>query len=390
MNTTFKYQFIILGSSGPFEAELIDMFKKSVADLEMLEDAFIIINEDNFESTYKGNQPAFVVYFGDQDGELKNEDFAQKLLDEGNSILPLYFNSFSNETPGFLENQNGMPYSKAENQAIVNLALESFGRIRNTRKVFISYKRNESTSVAIQLFEALERHNFDVFLDTHSIKKGDEFQDELWHRMADCDVIVLLNTPGFLDSKWCKEEIAEANAKKIGLVQLVWPGHNLGKTNEVCIPYLLETSDFEGEVFNDKNKSKLKQAVIDQIIVEVESLRARTLASRQDALITEFLKAASKKGKSMSIQPNRYITEELGYKKRRLFIPTVGVPQSINCHQTEDIKKEMAEFEINEIHLIYDDMRIRDKWLNHLDWLNGYLTVQTIKQQEFDLWLQEH
>jgi len=390
MSSKFKYQFIILGSSEAFEGELNTVFKKTVADLEMLEDAFVIINEDNFESTYKGNQPAFVVYFGDRDGELKNVEFAQKLLDEGNSILPLYFNSFSNETPGFLGNQNGMPYAQTENQAIVNLALESFGRIRNTRKVFISYKRNESTSVAIQLFEVLERHNFDVFLDTHSIKKGDEFQDELWHRMADCDVIVLLNTPGFLDSVWCKEEIAEANAKKIGLVQLVWPGHKLGRTNEICTPYLLEPSNFEDEIFDDKDKSKLIQSLVDEVIVEVESLRARTLASRQDALITEFLKAAHKKGKSMSIQPNRYITEELGYKKRRLFIPTVGVPQSINCHQTEDIKKEMDEFDIKEVHLIYDDLRIRDKWLNHLDWLNGYLEVQTIRQKEFDLWLQKN
>ena len=61
--------------------------------------------------------------------------------------------------------------------------------------------------------EALERNNFDVFLDTHSIKQGEPFQEELWHRMTDCDVIVLLNTKGFLERKWCKKEIAEANAK---------------------------------------------------------------------------------------------------------------------------------------------------------------------------------
>jgi hypothetical protein len=389
MKTNFKYQLILLGSCAAYQDELIDVFRKTVSDLEMIEDAFIVITEDNFKKEYKGNQPAFVIYFGDQNGRLENEDITEILLNDGNSILPLYFRSFYDETPGFLENQNGLAYDRTKNQSIVNLALESFGRIRNTRKVFISYKRNESTSVAIQLYEALEKHNFDVFLDTHSIKKGDEFQEELWHRMADCDVIVLLNTPGFLDSKWCKEEIAEANAKKIGLVQLVWPGHKLESTNEICTPYALEDTDFNDGVINNKDKSKLKESIIQDIIVEVESLRARTLASRQDALITEFLNAAKRQNKPMNIQPSRYITEELGHKKRRLFIPTVGVPQSINCHQTEDIKKEMVEYEIDEIHLIYDDLRIRDKWLNHLDWLNGYLKVQTIKQQEFDLWLQK-
>lgn len=52
---------------------------------------------------------------------------------------------------------------KIEEDRIVNIALESFELLNNTRKIFISYKRNESTSVAIQLFEALEAHNFDVF-----------------------------------------------------------------------------------------------------------------------------------------------------------------------------------------------------------------------------------
>ena len=74
--------------------------------------------------------------------------------------------------------------------------------------------------MAIQLYEALERNNFDVFLDTHSIKQGEPFQDELWHRMTDCDVIVLLNTKSFLESKWCKEEVAEASVKQIGVLAI--------------------------------------------------------------------------------------------------------------------------------------------------------------------------
>ena len=72
------------------------------------------------------------------------------------------------------------------------------------------------------MYKALESHHFDVFLDTHSIEKGELFQEELWHRMTDCDVILLLNTPGFLESHWCKEELAEAGSKQIGIVQLVW------------------------------------------------------------------------------------------------------------------------------------------------------------------------
>ena len=90
----------------------------------------------------------------------------------------------------------------------------------------------------------------------------------------------------------------------------------------------------------------------------------------------------------MNLQPERFITEDLGGKKRRIFIPTVGIPQSIDCNQSDDLKKEIRKYDVDSIHLIYDDLRIRNKWLNHLDWLNNYLEVKTIKKQDFDKWLQ--
>ena len=69
-----------------------------------------------------------------------------------NIILPIFYNSFSNEIPKILENQNGLKYDNYQNDKIVNLVLESFGYLRTTRKVFISYRRDESTSIAIQLY----------------------------------------------------------------------------------------------------------------------------------------------------------------------------------------------------------------------------------------------
>src|SRR5690606_15533345 len=164
-----------------------------------------IITPSDFAISYHGNQPAFAFYFGDSDGNFKDLDIAQKLIKDGTMILPIFFKAFESDIPFILSNQNGILFKDSELDRISNITLEAFELLRNTRKIFISYKRSESTSVAIQLYEALEAHNFDVFLDTHSIGKGEPFQDELWHRMTDCDVILLLNTPGFLESHWCKE-----------------------------------------------------------------------------------------------------------------------------------------------------------------------------------------
>lgn len=377
----YNYQIILLGNITSLADELIQLLYEKIRELKLQSDFYRVFYKEDINE-YKGNQPTFVIYFGYPDGKFKDVDVVMKMLDEGNIILPIYTKSFKIEIPKILENQNGLKYSDYQNDKIVDLILESFGKLRSSRKVFISYKRDESTSVAIQLYEALEKHNFDVFLDTHSIKQGEPFQDELWHRMTDCDVILLLNTKGFLESQWCEKEIAEASVTQIGVVQAVWPNHKLERMAEVCIPYQLLEEDFKYENFTELNDNTVKE-----LIKQVESIRARNLASRQDSLITDFLKYGKRHGKKLSIQPERYITEELEKNKRRIFIPSVGIPQSYDCNVWSDLKKEIKEYSVEEVYLIYDDVRIREKWIKHLDYLNIYLDVKTLKKQDFDSWL---
>lgn len=313
----------------------------------------------------------------------------EKLINDGTMILPVFHNNFSDEIPKILENQNGIQYNDKQGFRIVNIVLQAFELLRSTRKVFISYKRSESTSVAIQMYEALESHHFDVFLDTHSIEKGEPFQEELWHRMTDCDVILLLNTLEFLESHWCKEELAEAGSKQIGIVQLVWPNHKIEAISHLSFPLKLDETDFVDTIYDNKDKSKLKNEKVEEIVQYVESVRARNMASRQDNLITEFMSIAKQCGRSITIQPERYLTENLSDKKI-IYIPTIGIPQSFNC-QVADIRYEYDKNPKNtRIRLIYDDLRIRDKWLKHLDWLNDNLKkdILTLKKQDFKKWLE--
>ena len=159
---------------------------------------------------------------------------------------------------------------------------------------------------------------------------------------------------------------------------------------EVCFPYILKAENFVDNNYSEKSVSKLKDEIVLQIVQQTESLRARNLAARQDSLITNFLNIAKKNGKKMSLQPQRFITEEAGIGKRKIFIPSVGIPQSIDYNQSSELKKEINEYSVDEIYLIYDNVRIREKWLKHLDYLNEWLDVQTIKKQEFEIWLKKN
>ncbi len=383
----YKYQIIFLGTTDNYIKRIRSLLFEKIRELKLLENAFKVITEENYFAEYKGNQPGYVLYFGDKNGSFKNVDLLQQLLLDGTIILPIYSDSFTNEIPELLSNQNGLKYSVNEDEKIVSLVLESFGKLRATRKVFISYKRNESSSVALQLYEELERKNFDVFLDTHSIKQGEPFQEELWHRMSDCDVVVLLNTPNFLESRWCKEEIAEASAKLIGVVQLVWPKHKPERFAEISFPVQMEIENFD---YWDEDKtylSRLKDDFIDDLVCIVESVRARNLASRQDSLITDFLNVGRKFGRNLNLQPERFITEEISSDKINIYIPSVGIPQSMDCHLSEELTKASSNYAKACVHLIYDDLRIRNRWLNHLHWLNDQLRIKTIGKKEFELCL---
>lgn len=387
----YKYQLILLGSDTSVRQAIIDQINMEISNLGLPIDILKIIEAENLDRDYTGNQPTFAIYFCPIDGEFSDLEETEKLLLDGTMILPVVFNSYSDDIPSILSKQNAIKFEWDEINRIANITLEAFDLLRKTRKVFISYKRTESTSVAIQLYEALEAYNFDVFLDTHSIGKGESFQEELWHRMTDCDVVVLLNTPKFLESHWCKEEFAEAATKQIGLIQLVWPEHQVKEIEEfsyISYPIQLSEKEFIGGIYNDPDKSKLNPDFVKIILRKVESVRARNLAARQDSLITNFRTIAAKYGRNVTVQPEKFLTENHPNGTMYIYIPTIGIPQSTS-HQAAELRKVAGQSNVS-IRLIYDDLKIRKNWLKHLDWLNDNFKkdIKTLKKQNFQQWLQ--
>lgn len=381
----YKYQLILIGENEEFFKTIEIELRKGFDELKIITDALKIIREQEIDNEYSGGQPAFVIYAGKKsnitDQQLKILE-KQKL--DGNIILPVYDKDFNNEIHEILSNQNGVTFNDNVIK-IKNIVLEGFELLRRNRKLFISYKRSESSNIAIQLYEFLEEHNFDVFIDTHSIDKGEEFQEELWHRMTDCDLILMLNTKEFLKSKWCKQELDKAHLKRIGIVHLLWPDCDFEDFAHLAFSKKLISRDFDKPLFSCYTKSSgLKENVLSEILNLVESSRARNLASRQDWLITDFTQAANDNNVEVNLQYSRYITQKLDNGKLKVFIPTVGIPQSINCHNSQNLIAKIEKREIESITLLYDELSIRNYWLEHLNWLNDYLEVKTLKKSDFN------
>lgn len=389
MLLTYKYQLAFIGTPNEKWDKIKKIFFERISDLGMATDRIILLDENNFADEYMANAPMYCLYFGNLTGNFRNTDILDRLVIDASFILPIVddLDRFKQTIPQELLSINGFELSSDEKiEPLVGNILGGLDLLRSTRRVFISYRREESSKVAIQLFEALEKNGFDVFLDTHSIRPGESFEEESWHRMADTDIAILLNTPGFLKSEWTAKELAKANSMMIGILQLIWPTHSQEKEAKLSIPFQLHDSDFGNNHFSDSN-SYLSVDTIQRILEQAESLRARSLAARQDNIVTEFISAANKIDVPVTLHPEKIITATKKTGQQYIMIPTVGVPQAFRYNQAEDVVKKIAPVKNPQVYLLYDHINIRNKWLEHLDWLDKHLPIQTVKIIEAEQWL---
>ena len=389
------YQLILLGDTSntacvAIRRRFFELLKERGLDRSLVAVLYVdLVLVAPGSGGYESSKPSFAFYFGKRDHGDKDIAAVERLKGNGDAIFPIYFQvgRFQDEVPEELWTANGRLFEPAELDSIVNVALEELRLLRKTRRVFISYKRSESLAVANQLYDLLSQNQFDVFLDTYSIRGSADFQTELEHRITDSDVLVQLNSVGFMDSKWCKEEISEANAHQVGVLQVNWPGVHPGATDQLSVVRMLREIDFRRKRYK-RNNSTLRVSVLKEIVAKVEAIRARNLAARQDGLTAEFVKEAAHHKRSIIKEP-AFLVEQRTNEKFWYYIPAIGVPQSINFQESIKMLSRWGVTKPERVYLIYDDLSILPQWIEHLDWMSDYLEVKTIKKQEFALWLQK-
>ncbi len=88
------------------------------------------------------------------------------------------------------------------------------------RRVFISYRRNDTQQLADQLFDSLSQAGFNVFLDRFSGTPGRLFPEELCEEIIDKGLILLLESPGIRNSPWTLAELGFAYLHQIGRIAI--------------------------------------------------------------------------------------------------------------------------------------------------------------------------
>jgi hypothetical protein len=331
--------------------------------------------------------PAVCVFVGGTGYDERDAATAEHLADSAVLVLPFVdsLEEYGEQVPPKLHPINGMAVSASpeEIEAAAGRVLEGLGLLRRTRRLFISYRRTESSAAAAQLYEHLDARGYDVFLDIRSVPPGDPFQEELLHRLSDADVLIILDTEGFLESKWTREELGQAQAMALGVLQVQWPGVRRAAHAALCERVQLKDEDL------DERTGQLTHAALEGVGYEAEALRARSIAARYTSLVGTFDAIAEQEGVPSTVQPRRYLELAPPGKDRVAVIPTVGVPETLSYQEVAALVDALGDGEGRPLRavILYDPQPVRPRWREHLNWLDGHLPVQTVRLPDAETWL---
>lgn len=382
-----QYQVAIFSDGGADGSNrLRETLRERFAELGIPDNFLVFLaNEAVFARDQKA--PIVGLYFAAEAGPRQSPGL-NELVNDATTIIPVVeLARFSELVPAELHEYNGIELLPEDRDLdrVANVVLETFGLLRQSRRLFISYRRAETRAIAIQLYELLDGQAFDVFLDTQGVRPGERFQEILWHRLVDTDVVVLLDSPGFLVSRWTAEELARANSTNIQILQLVWPENTLEAVAAFSRPMLLQATDFTDEAHLGDD-ARLTQECLMRVGIEVESLRARALAARYAYLVQEFCSTARGAGLEVVPQYERFIKLRAMNGNEVVVVPTIGVPDAALYHEVEEeVSRHSASRA--ELFLLYDERGIRDKWLEHIAWLDRQLRVRSLQVTQIPPWV---
>ena len=372
-----RYQVLLIDPTGNGRSEEAEgALRQRLEELGVsVEEAVVFFRDQEGLKRHQG-APTAGVYFGDNPPA---PTWVQHVLDDlvgsGVPILPVVEDiaNFSQQIPEILHQFNGcaLDHGSGNLEAVTTIVLENLDLLRKQRHVFISYRRKDSRGIAIQLYEALDAAGFVVFLDTHSIRGSEPFQEELWHRLSNADIVVVLDSPAFLDSRWTEQELTETNAKSIGIVQVVWPGVETQSRAALAKFEQLTHTDFQHEVCNCNEFDQLTTPAIQRIVKTTEAYRARSVGARHQRLVGEFCSEVRTAGAQALMHWRRYIVVDGLARGRVVAVPAIGVPDANVYHDAETLLGNFDELAGSEILVLYDHVNIRERHLDHLSWLEN-------------------
>lgn len=330
-------------------------------------------------------RPIVAAYFGGPPPTVSDRANVAALASDVVLIVPFVpsLESYTTQVPAELHGINGLAADTADKglEALAARLYEGLGLVRRRRTAFISYRRAEASRAAFQLHQEFDARCWQGFLDTHSVDPAAPFQPVLWDRMNDADILVLLDSPGALTSTWVIRELEQANQLGMGVLQLVWPGHNRDGRTGFAEPLYLRDDDFDQRTRTETAGGRMfRKRTLSRVMISAERLRARSIASRRTRLVNAFAYEARIAGLTTSVQGPDEIEVSGTHATYRVY-PVVGHVDSVVAHRTD------ARAAPRQAVLLYDPTGLLQERLDHINWLGGHLPVQSLPTTDISSWI---
>lgn len=314
---------------------------------------------------------AAAAFFG---SEVASAMDVSSLLSRAIPVLPVVssLERVRTELPAGLWPINCLAYGAAGARRVASALLECVGLLPRQRRIFLSYRRDEARQAALQLFDALSARLFDVFLDTHAIAPAEDFQAALWHRLCDADVLLMLDTPTYFESRWTSAEFGRALAKGVAVLRVEWPDLTPSvRTATASRAELLAT-----EI--DASTGRLAGSAIERICTQVEAARSEGIAVRHVNMVGRIQNEIETiGGRFQGIGPHKAVYLQLADGRDVVAYPTIGVPTSVTLHDATAHAGDSLPA------VVYDHVGLLPSWVKHIDWLGEHVkTARWVKACE--------
>jgi hypothetical protein len=269
--------------------------------------------------------PAAVAFFGEPNIQA---DDVGSLVAQGIPIIPVAHEpkTISADLPGVLKPFNCLTFEGDGALRIATALLECVGLLPRQRRVFVSYRRSEAKEAALQLFNFLSSKIYEVFLDTHGILPAEDFQGVLWHRLCDSDVLIMLDTQTYFESRWTSAEFGRALAKGISVLRIGWPGVACAARTVTASSLVL------GDTEVDSASGRVSEDALRRIAVQLETARGRSHAVRRLNLFSALKRDLECIGGTViGVGLHNAILIRLADGREVVTYPTLGVGTTFSC-----------------------------------------------------------
>lgn len=231
------------------------------------------------------------------------------------------------------------------------------------QRIFISYRRTDTSAFAEQLFDRLSHEGFEVFLDRFSINPGVNFQNRLYQELADKAMIVFLESPNFLTSSWIQLEIAFAKKYRLGYLAL-----NIDKSPEINSV----DDEFRKDISLTIGTGLLNIPSLNNLVNDIKQLHSVALYRMKNYLNTNIVAALVNNGASTNYDNNGFINVTNRKASINYKIWATPRPPKVNDYHYSDVSNPVGEKVIVGPEFMEEKREILNIWLSQKSLVSFY------------------